>query len=261
MMQKFRRLLPVDRNIPFLGGKVGVRQTTPPLKRGAREGLPYPRQLSLHTRVSLVFTALAATLLVILAGLWLHGARNATHEEVEAASRVSQQWLQALAGEMHQLPPAALPERLLAVVKPLGRIRANALEVIAADGALLYRSPAPSYKAGRAVPGWFARLVTPGFAPRRLEIGALQLVLYPDASRSVIDAWDDLLAMAGWAVLLLAAIFCASRRALDHACARWPRSCRRSTVPVPGVLIPACRFLRHPNWGVCHGHSTAWPTV
>ncbi len=190
MMKKIHRLLMVDRN---------------------------KRQLSLHTRVGLVFTGLAASLLLGLAGLWLYDTRNATHEEVEAASRVSQQWLQVLAGEMQQLPPAILPERLLAMVKPLGRIRANALEVVAADGRLLYRSPAPSYKAGRLVPAWFAALVTPEFAPRGLQIGELQLVLYPDASRSVIDAWDDLLAMAGWALLLLGVIFFASRHALDRA--------------------------------------------
>lgn len=176
-----------------------------------------PRQWRLQTRVGLVFTGLAASLVLVLAGLWLHGSRNATHEEVEAASRVSEQWLQVLAGELRQLPPALLPERLLAVVKPLGRIRANGLEVFTADGRLLYRSPPPSYKAGRVVPDWFAVLLTPQFTPRHLQIGELQLTLHPDASRSVIDAWDELLAMAGWALLLLAIIFVASRRALDHA--------------------------------------------
>jgi len=175
------------------------------------------RRLSLHTRVGLVFTGLAASLLLVLAGLWLHGARSAIHEEIEAASRVSEQWLKALAGELQAVPPAALPGRLLAVVQPLGRIRANALEVVDADGRSLYRSPPPTYKAGRTVPAWFALLLRPEFAPRRVAVGDLQLVLQPDASRSVIDAWDDLLAMAGWALALLAVIFVVSRRALDRA--------------------------------------------
>ncbi|QRM19355.1 HAMP domain-containing protein [Dechloromonas sp. TW-R-39-2] len=175
------------------------------------------RRLSLHTRVGLVFTGLAASLLLVLAALWSHGARNATHEEVEAASRVAEQWLRAMAGEMRQLPPAVLPERVLGVVKPLGRIRANELEVIAADGRLLYRSPAPTYKAGRQVPAWFAGLLTPEFEARRVALGELQLVLHPDASRSVIDAWDDLQRMAAWAVLLLVGLFLISRYALDRA--------------------------------------------
>lgn len=185
--------------------------------RGFCHFLPVDRRLSLHTRVGLVFTALAASLLLVLAGFWLHGARSAMHEEVEAASRVSEQWLQALAGELRELPPAVLPGRLLGIVKPLGRIRANALTVTTADGSVLYSSPPPTYKAGRSVPGWFAALLAPQFASRSLTVGDLQLTLQPDASRSLIDAWDDLLAMAGWAVLLLAGIFVASRRALDRA--------------------------------------------
>ena len=174
-------------------------------------------QLSLHTRISLVLTKLAAAFLLALAGLWLQGARTGIHEEVEAANRVSLQWLRALTAEMQAVPEAALAERVLGIVRPLGRIRANGLEVFAADGRLLYRSPPPTYKAGRSVPGWFAAVLAPGFAPRALEVGNLRLVVTPDASRSLIDAWDDLLAMAGWALLLLAALFVATRRALDRA--------------------------------------------
>ena len=179
--------------------------------------MPSLRPLSLHTRISLVLTGLAASLVLVLAGLWLQEARTGIHEEVEAASRVSVQWLTALTAEMQAVPPAALSQRVLGIVKPLGRIRANALEVFTADGRLLYRSPPPTYKAGRTVPGWFAKLLAPAFKPRTLAVGSLQLVLTPDSSRSLIDAWDDLLAMTGWALLLLAALFLATRWALDRA--------------------------------------------
>lgn len=175
------------------------------------------RRLSLHTRISLVLTALAASLLLVLAGVWLHGARTAIHEEVEAASRVSEQWLQAMLGEMRALPPAVLPGRVLAVLRPLGRIRANALVLSDAAGRELYRSPGPTYKAGRAAPAWFATLLTPSLAAREITAGDLRLVLTPDASRAVIDTWDDLLAMAGWAGALLGLLFTATRLALDRA--------------------------------------------
>jgi len=170
-------------------------------------------RLSLHTRISLVLTGLAASLLLVLAGVWLQGAREGAHEEVEAASRVSEQWLKALLGEFHDAPA----ERLVAVVRPLGRIRANELQVIAADGSVLYRSPPPTYKAGRSVPGWFAALLDQEFPPRSLVVGEVRIVLQPDASRAVIDAWDDLLGMAGWAVALLGLLFIATHRALDYA--------------------------------------------
>jgi two-component system sensor histidine kinase UhpB len=44
-------------------------------------------RLSLHTRVSLVLTALAASLLLVLAALWLRGTEAAIHEEVEEIGR------------------------------------------------------------------------------------------------------------------------------------------------------------------------------
>jgi len=167
----------------------------------------------LHTRISLVLTGLAASLLLVLAGLWLHGARQGIHEEVEAATKVSEQMLKTLIGSADGLTP----DGLLAIVRPLGRVRANELEVLAGDGSLRYRSPAPSYKAGRQVPDWFGRMLTPDFAPRLLPVGELRVVLRPDASRAVIDAWDDLLAMAGWALGLLGLLFLATRWALDRA--------------------------------------------
>lgn len=175
------------------------------------------RKLHFHTRISLVLTGLAAALLLVLAGVWLRGAQRGIHEEIEAASRVSEQWLKSLAGEWRDVPAQALPARVMAVVGPLGRVRANELRVEAADGTVRYRSPPPTYKAGQTVPEWFARLLEQQFASRTVAVGDLRLVLQPDASRSLIDAWDDLLAMAGWALALLMLLFVATRRALAVA--------------------------------------------
>lgn len=173
------------------------------------------RRLSLRTRLSFVLTGLLAALLIGLAGLWLQGARAGIHEEVEAATRVSEQWLQVIARQSAASGISA--EQLLALLQPAGRIRANALEVHDAAGQRLYLSPPPSYKQGRVVPDYFAHLLAPAFEPRRIEFGHLAVIVHPDASRAIIDAWDDLCAMAGWAILLLAILFFASRLALDHA--------------------------------------------
>lgn len=178
---------------------------------------PLNSRLSLHTRISLVLTSLAASLLIVLAGIWLHGARSGIHEEVEAANRVSVQWLSVFAAEMRHVSPEALNDRVLGLLRPLGRVRANDLEVIAANGAVLYASPQPTYKAGRSVPDWFSSALTPKFEPRSIEVGSLRLVIRPDASRSLIDAWDDLCWMAAWATTLLAILFMATRHALDRA--------------------------------------------
>lgn len=172
--------------------------------------------LSLHTRISLVLTALAAVLVAALGGLWLKQTHDAIHEEVTAATRVAEQWLTAAAGELRREPGDANTERLLAQLKAVGRIRANALEVLDADGQRRYLSPQPTYKAGRFAPAWFSAVVQPGFATRRIAAGELTLALHPDASRSAVDAWDDLCALAGWAGVLLAALFCVSRYALTR---------------------------------------------
>ncbi|MBK7415759.1 MAG: HAMP domain-containing protein [Dechloromonas sp.] len=173
------------------------------------------RRLSLRTRLSFVLTGLLAGLLLGLAGLWLQGARTGIHEEVEAATRVSEQWLQVIARQ--SAASGINADQLLALLQPAGRIRANALEVLDAGGERLYLSPGPSYKQGRVVPGYFAQLVAPAFAARRIEFGALAVVIHPDPSRSIIDAWDDFCAMAGLALAFLAVLFIASRLALDRA--------------------------------------------
>lgn len=172
---------------------------------------------SLHTRVGLVLTALAACCLLFAAGLWLQATRNAIHEEVEAATRVSEQWLKAIAGELQVLPPEARGGHLLGIVRAVGRVRANALTVSTPDGVVQYQSPPPTYKAGRAAPAVFAALLADDLPQRRLALAGNVLVLTPDTSRAVLDAWDDLVAMAGWACLFLVALFLATRHALARA--------------------------------------------
>lgn len=174
-------------------------------------------QLTLHTRLSLLLTAVVASLMLALGGLWLSNTRDSIHEEVEAATRVCEQWLNVLAGAAQGAPSAAASERLLADIRAVGRIRANALEVVDDAGRRVYLSPQPTYKAGRASPAWFARITEPVFVPRRIHAGSLSLVLYPDPSRASLDAWDSLFAMMGWACALLAALFIATRWALNRA--------------------------------------------
>jgi len=172
---------------------------------------------SLHTRISLVLTALATVLVLALGGLWLKQSRESIHEEVEAASRVAEQWLTVAAREARARPPTWSGERLLAHIQAVGRIRANALEVLDDAGQRLYLSPRPTYKAGRTAPSWFTAVVEPDFAARRIDAGPLTLILHPDASRATLDAWDELCVMAGWAAVLLVALFFAARLALDRA--------------------------------------------
>ena len=164
--------------------------------------------LSLHTRVGLVLCLLTASLLGVLGGLWLQGTRSAIHEEVEAATRVSGQWLKVVLADLEARPADEQGTRLLAVAASVGRVRAHQLEIRDGAGVLRHVSPPPTYKVGRAAPEWFAALVALDLPVRHFALGDFRLSLHPDASRAVLDAWDELLA-------LFAAVRAALARALS----------------------------------------------
>ncbi|HEY6897150.1 MAG TPA: HAMP domain-containing protein [Rhodocyclaceae bacterium] len=174
---------------------------------------------SLKTRVSLTLTAAMAVLLILGGILWVRQTRQSIHEEIEAATHVAEQWLGAAAADVRGGGQHWTPDTLLAQVRITGRIRANALEIFAADGQSIYASPPPVYKAGRTAPAWFSRLVEPEFPPHRIDAGAYSMVLKPDPSRATLDAWDDLATALGWALTLLVLLFLASRLALARALA------------------------------------------
>ena len=172
----------------------------------------------LKVRVGLVLGALVVAGLVVAAAWWMQETRRAIGEEVEAASRVAEQWLVVVVAETLR-DEAHGPDRLMAHLKAVGRLRANQLEVIGADGVPLYRSPEPSYKAGRFAPAWFDAWVAPALQVRRFDAGDREIVLRPDASRAVLDAWDDMKAGFGFVLALLFAVTSAARYALNRALA------------------------------------------
>lgn len=179
---------------------------------------PGRRTQTLRGRVSLVVTAIVALLLVIATLGWMRGTREAIHEEVSAAARVAEQWLNVLIPET-LADGADADQRLMAHLQALGRLRANRLEIIAADGRLAYVSPESTYKAGRFAPAWFAARITPTLETRHFRAGELVIRMVPDSSRAVLDAWDQLVAGAGWGASLLVFMWLATRAALNHAMA------------------------------------------
>lgn len=176
------------------------------------------RVTSLRQRVGWVLGALFAVMLVAVAAWWVPATRHAIHEEVEAASRVAEQWLNVLIPET--LDNASYGgDRLMAHLGAVGRVRANQLEVLGASGELLYVSPESTWKAGRHAPHWFARLISPQMKTRVFAAGDKQVVLRPDTSRAVVDAWDDFVAALAGVGALLALVIVLGRRALNHALA------------------------------------------
>ena len=61
------------------------------------------RAPSLQARLSLVLTVLIAVLMGVGAAVWMRETRQAIHEEVEAATRVAQQWLVVVLAERREV--------------------------------------------------------------------------------------------------------------------------------------------------------------
>lgn len=188
-----------------------------PVMAAANPSIRVATSLSLRLRVSLVLTALAAAFVLTGAALWVRDARTAIAEEVTAAHRVAAQWLSVSAQGTAAGDPAWTESRLLAHLSAVGRIRAHQLEARDATGKLLYRSPPSPYKPGRDAPAWFANWLAPDLPALTLPAGSLTLKLQPDASRALIDLWDDLAAAAGRALLALVGLFAGCWFAIDRA--------------------------------------------
>lgn len=165
---------------------------------------PSPREpgLSLRLQINLIVGVLA--LLFVVALLWLHlrNVREAVQEEIVAANRVATQLLERTAWRYAAQGPGAMQGFL----QGMGRVRANDITLIGAQGEVLYTSPPATYKAGRDAPDWFERLVQPPLPESVFNFPDGRLVIQPNASRAVLDAWDDLLLLGAGALGMLLAV-------------------------------------------------------
>jgi two-component system sensor histidine kinase UhpB len=95
------------------------------------------------------------------------------------------------------------PQRLLSYLRGMGRVRSNEITLFDAAGHALYRSPPPSYKAGRDAPQWFERLVSPPPSTQAIALPDGTLEIRANAGRAALDAWDQFVMLVGECVLLL----------------------------------------------------------
>jgi two-component system sensor histidine kinase UhpB len=155
----------------------------------------------LRTRLNLVVTGLSAAFVVVLITAEIQSMRGSVREETDAANRIASQFLGRTTSVYSNLGG---PDAVLQFLKELGHVRANEVSLKSATGELLYRSPAATYKAGREAPDWFARLLAPPESRYSFELrGGLVLVVEAQASRAVLDAWDEIARLALIAVVML----------------------------------------------------------
>jgi hypothetical protein len=158
------------------------------------------KRMSLRFRINVVITLVIVVFAIATAHITLQDVRRSIREEIEAGTRVTVQLMETVIANAHAPDQAASNAVLLAFLRHVGRVRANEIRFYDADDRLLYESPPPVYKQGRWAPEWFTRLVRPEIGEFRLNLLSGTIVITPDASRSILDAWDDLKNF-GWLVL------------------------------------------------------------
>jgi two-component system sensor histidine kinase UhpB len=157
--------------------------------------------MKLRTRLNLVVAGLTATFVIVLIAIEIQTARVSVREETEAANRAASTLLGRLASIYSR---EGGPELLRDFLQQLGRVHANDIILQSASGEVLYRSPPPTYKAGRDAPAWFRRLLAPTSARHIFPLpGGVQLIVAAHTSRAVLDAWDDLLRLLTVAAVML----------------------------------------------------------
>jgi two-component system sensor histidine kinase UhpB len=170
------------------------------------------RTLSLRFRINLVITLVIVAFTIATGNLLIEETRRSIREEMEAGTRITAQLMETIISNTR---PAAQNSPndlvLLSFLQRVGRVRANEIRMYDQDEKLLYTSPPPVYKQGRWAPQWFTGLVKPRLQDFRLNLAGGSVVITPDPSRSILDAWDDLKQffwlMLGFFVLVNAIVF------------------------------------------------------
>ena len=157
--------------------------------------------MTLRLMINLIVGSLTLFFLLAVIGLELRAVRESVHEEVVAANRVAAQLLDRTTGRYAaQGSPA-----LLAFLQGMGRVRSNDIYLYDHNGAELYRSPPSPYKTGRDAPRWFGEILAPAPTMHAITFDDCRIEVHANASRAILDAWDDLTQLAAGAlgVLLL----------------------------------------------------------
>ena len=155
--------------------------------------------LPLRFKINFIVGAMTLLFVGVLLGLHFKDMRDSVHEEVGAANRVASQLLSRTV----RLRNEAGTQALLQFLQGVGRVRSNDITLVDAGGAELYRSPPSPYKAGRAAPRWFEAMVSPPPSVQATDLSDGRLVVRSNATRAVLDAWDEFMPLLGASLALL----------------------------------------------------------
>jgi two-component system, NarL family, sensor histidine kinase UhpB len=176
--------------------------------------------MKLRTRLNLVVAGLTAVFVGVLLAEEIQNTRNSVREEIQAANGVASQLLGRLAFIYSRTGGTEVVEAFLV---QLGHIRANDIILRTPAGEVLYTSPPPTYKAGHEAPAWFVHLIAPHTARHIFPLpSGVQLVVQAQASRAILDAWDDITRLLSIAIIMLVAVNGLAFWSVERALAPFP---------------------------------------
>ena len=176
--------------------------------------------MKLRTRLNLVVSGLTAVFVAVLLTEEIQNTRSSVREEIEAANGVASQLMGRLAIIYSRTGGTEVVQQFL---QQLGHIRSNDIILRLPSGEILYTSPPPTYKAGHEAPAWFAHLIAPHAARHTFPLpGGTQLVIQAQASRAILDAWDDITELMSVAVIMLVVVNGLAFWLVDRALAPFP---------------------------------------
>ena len=144
--------------------------------------------MSLRLRINLIITAMILLFTIVALVMQVRLTRVSVGEEIEASTRVALQLLTRVSTSERQ----ATTQDMQTFLQQLGRVRANDIVLLDSTGTQRYQSPPSQYKAGRSAPEWFSREVAPVTTNRLIALADGRIEIRPDATRAVLDGWDDL---------------------------------------------------------------------
>ncbi len=150
---------------------------------------PLPvKAMSLRSKINLIFAVVSVLVLGLLVMMEIMVARTSVREEIESTNRIADHLL----GRISWLYSMGGLEQLAGFLRETGRIRANDIVLVDYAGNILYASSPSTYKAGSNAPEWYTALLTPVIKPTTIMLKNGRLIIIPDPSRAILDAWDDL---------------------------------------------------------------------
>ena len=150
--------------------------------------------MGIKLRVNAAISFITVIFLLVTAFILFDDRRKSIKEEIDAGTKVTVQLLESVAfSRRSYLGGADAVDELAEFLKRAGRVRANEIRLYDQSDVLVYESPPSVYKQGRWAPEWFSQLMAPGDRDFQLNMASGYIVITPDSSRSVLDAWDELI--------------------------------------------------------------------